>query len=185
MRQAHACNTSARQPALTCPQPPLCPLTMQGHLFAALRRTRLIPPDADISTLRYSRCGRTDKGVSALGQVVALQLRSNARAAAPAAAPAPASASASLTTGPDGATGGAGTLAVDGTPGAAPGQEGPGGMSVDGDAGAVAAAAGGAAGAAGESGAAEAGEPFPPPEQEIDYPRILNKVGGLHRHAPA
>lgn len=44
-------------------------LLLQGVLFPALRRVKLIPEDADISTLQYSRCGRTDKGVSALGQV--------------------------------------------------------------------------------------------------------------------
>lgn len=44
---------------------------MQAHLFAALRRVRLIPEEctAPLNSLRYSRCGRTDKGVSALGQV--------------------------------------------------------------------------------------------------------------------
>lgn len=42
---------------------------VQGELFKALVKTRLIAPDADISCLQYSRCGRTDKGVSALGQV--------------------------------------------------------------------------------------------------------------------
>lgn len=41
----------------------------QGLLFKALRQTKLIQEDADISSLNYSRCGRTDKGVSALGQV--------------------------------------------------------------------------------------------------------------------
>lgn len=44
---------------------------LQGHFFEALRRTRLIPEDADWHSLRYSRCGRTDKGVSALGQASA------------------------------------------------------------------------------------------------------------------
>ena len=55
----------------------------QGELFKALTKTRLIAPDAEISGLQYSRCGRTDKGVSALGQVVALMLRSNGRAEDP------------------------------------------------------------------------------------------------------
>lgn len=36
----------------------------QGHLFAALRQTRLIPAGASWQELRYSRGGRTDKGVS-------------------------------------------------------------------------------------------------------------------------
>ncbi len=40
-------------------------------MFAALRKVRLIPEAAavPISELSYSRCGRTDRGVSALGQV--------------------------------------------------------------------------------------------------------------------
>lgn len=54
-------------PSLCKPYNVLC---SQGALFSALRHTRLIPDHADIATLRYSRCGRTDKGVSALGQVV-------------------------------------------------------------------------------------------------------------------
>ena len=45
---------------------------MQGQLYAALRRTRLISEEAGWQELGYSRCGRTDKGVSALGQVSAL-----------------------------------------------------------------------------------------------------------------
>ncbi|KAG2446693.1 hypothetical protein HYH02_008259 [Chlamydomonas schloesseri] len=55
--------------------------TIEGVLFSALRKTKLMPEAAakPISELAYSRCGRTDRGVSALGQVVALQLRSSAR----------------------------------------------------------------------------------------------------------
>lgn len=59
---------------------------MESHLFSALTKLRLIEsrevgkssPLALTSwqTSGYSRCGRTDKGVSALGQVVALRLRS-------------------------------------------------------------------------------------------------------------
>jgi tRNA pseudouridine38/39 synthase len=41
----------------------------QAVLFSTLRRVKLIPEDAEISSLQYSRCGRTDRGVSALGQV--------------------------------------------------------------------------------------------------------------------
>jgi len=44
----------------------LFPLCSQHHLFAALQKTRLI---VDRDSSHYSRCGRTDKGVSALGQV--------------------------------------------------------------------------------------------------------------------
>ena len=42
---------------------------MQSQLYEALRRTKLTPEDAGWQELGYSRCGRTDKGVSALGQV--------------------------------------------------------------------------------------------------------------------
>lgn len=42
---------------------------VQGKLFPALRKVKLIPEDVEVSELEYSRCGRTDKGVSALGQV--------------------------------------------------------------------------------------------------------------------
>ncbi|KAK9822421.1 hypothetical protein WJX74_005182 [Apatococcus lobatus] len=53
--------------------------TIEGHLFSAMRQTKLIPHNADWQSLKYSRCGRTDKGVSALSQVLALQLRSSAK----------------------------------------------------------------------------------------------------------
>lgn len=48
----------------------------QSELFAALQKTCLI---TDRSTCKFSRCGRTDKGVSAMGQVVALHVRSRLR----------------------------------------------------------------------------------------------------------
>eukprot|EP00850_Spirogloea_muscicola_P014731 SM000107S14097 [mRNA] locus=s107:365180:370412:- [translate_table: standard] len=48
--------------------------TVEAELIAALRTTRLV--FGDWSNVQYSRCGRTDKGVSAMGQVVALYLRS-------------------------------------------------------------------------------------------------------------
>jgi len=47
--------------------------TIEFHLFQALKKTRLI---ACLEDSNYSRCGRTDKGVSALGQVVSLTVRS-------------------------------------------------------------------------------------------------------------
>eukprot|EP00897_Mesotaenium_endlicherianum_P000345 jgi/Mesen1/10310/ME000079S09731 len=50
--------------------------TVESEVFAALRRTRLLLA-ASPEEARYSRCGRTDKGVSARGQVIALHLRSN------------------------------------------------------------------------------------------------------------
>lgn len=52
---------------------------MQHHLFAALRKTRLIPESAAWTAVNYSRSGRTDKGVSAFGQVVALHVRSTVK----------------------------------------------------------------------------------------------------------
>lgn len=43
---------------------------LQEYLFEALRRTRLIGAESDRwEDCGYSRCGRTDKGVSAFGQV--------------------------------------------------------------------------------------------------------------------
>lgn len=59
--------------------------TIEGVLFPALRRVKLIPEEAqaEVASLAYSRCGRTDKGVSALGQVLALRLRSSALAGQP------------------------------------------------------------------------------------------------------
>ena len=57
--------------------------TIEEHLFAALRKTRLIKPDMTWKELQYSRGGRTDRGVSALGQVVALLLRSVSKVGEP------------------------------------------------------------------------------------------------------
>jgi tRNA U38,U39,U40 pseudouridine synthase TruA len=57
--------------------------TVETHLFAALHATRLIAPDATWSSCEYSRCGRTDKGVSALRQIVALRCRSRGEDVAP------------------------------------------------------------------------------------------------------
>uniref|UniRef100_A0A7S4F3J5 Pseudouridine synthase I TruA alpha/beta domain-containing protein n=1 Tax=Chrysotila carterae TaxID=13221 RepID=A0A7S4F3J5_CHRCT len=47
--------------------------TIEGRLFEALLKTRLI---VDPDKCSFSRGGRTDKGVSALGQVVGLRVRS-------------------------------------------------------------------------------------------------------------
>jgi hypothetical protein len=41
--------------------------TVEGHLFKALQRTCLVSDD--VRSANYSRCGRTDIGVSAFGQV--------------------------------------------------------------------------------------------------------------------
>ncbi|XP_034227800.1 tRNA pseudouridine(38/39) synthase isoform X4 [Prunus dulcis] len=48
--------------------------TIESEIFKALEKTRLLIGDKKES--HYSRCGRTDKGVSAVGQVIALYLRS-------------------------------------------------------------------------------------------------------------
>ena len=52
--------------------------TIEAELFAAMEKTRLVPEGVGWRELGYSRGGRTDKGVSAAGQVVALELRSKA-----------------------------------------------------------------------------------------------------------
>jgi tRNA pseudouridine38/39 synthase len=71
--------------------------TIEEMLWKALRKARLISPPTDESTdvawsyaersgkaldinwegCQYSKCGRTDKGVSAFGQVVGIRVRSN------------------------------------------------------------------------------------------------------------
>ncbi|CAG8635519.1 5418_t:CDS:1 [Dentiscutata erythropus] len=48
--------------------------TIEGHLHSALLRSRMI---SDPTNCNFSKCGRTDKGVSSLGQVIALDVRSN------------------------------------------------------------------------------------------------------------
>lgn len=50
--------------------------TIEGCLADALQRIKLIK---SYSTCNWSRAGRTDKGVSALGQVIALHVRSNVK----------------------------------------------------------------------------------------------------------
>ncbi len=47
--------------------------TVEEELFKALMKTKLIQSP---TTCNFSRCGRTDKGVSAMGQVIALNVRS-------------------------------------------------------------------------------------------------------------
>lgn len=71
--------------------------TIESELWRALATSRLIMP-ADMTAINffddaldYAKCGRTDKGVSAFGQVVSIRLRSNRpvpQAAATAGAPA-------------------------------------------------------------------------------------------------
>jgi tRNA pseudouridine38/39 synthase len=48
--------------------------TVEGAIFKALMTAKLIE---DPEKCNYSRCGRTDKGVSGLGQVIGLNVRSN------------------------------------------------------------------------------------------------------------
>ncbi|KAN0136879.1 Pseudouridine synthase [Lactarius tabidus] len=62
--------------------------TVEGVLFAALAKARLVDPDGGLEGCGWERCGRTDRGVSAAGQVVSLYVRSsNRRSSAPAKAP--------------------------------------------------------------------------------------------------
>lgn len=49
--------------------------TIEGHILAALHRTKLIP-SVEPNDCELSRCGRTDRGVSAMRQVISLRLRS-------------------------------------------------------------------------------------------------------------
>lgn len=52
--------------------------TVEGQLFLALKKTRLIDPEyARLGRVRFSRCGRTDRGVSSFGNVVAAFIRSS------------------------------------------------------------------------------------------------------------
>ncbi|KAJ7737905.1 pseudouridine synthase [Mycena maculata] len=50
--------------------------TVEGVLFEALAKARLIDPDAGLEGCGWERCGRTDRGVSAGGQVISLWVRS-------------------------------------------------------------------------------------------------------------
>ncbi|KAF8591759.1 tRNA pseudouridine synthase [Ramaria rubella] len=50
--------------------------TVEGVLFDALARTRLIDAEKGFEGCQWERCGRTDRGVSAAGQVISLWVRS-------------------------------------------------------------------------------------------------------------
>ena len=50
--------------------------SIERALFAALQKCQFITSGTQRDEVKYSRCGRTDKGVSAAGQVVALHLKS-------------------------------------------------------------------------------------------------------------
>ena len=64
--------------------------SIEEELWRALVKSCLIWPDApdkvDFAPWEYSKCGRTDRGVSAFGQVVGVRVRSNRPVAAAAAA---------------------------------------------------------------------------------------------------
>ena len=49
--------------------------TVENKIFDAMKKIFLIDPEGDMFKLRYTRCGRTDKGVSALGNVASLFVR--------------------------------------------------------------------------------------------------------------
>lgn len=49
--------------------------TVENKIFEAMKKIFLIDPEGDMFKLRYTRCGRTDKGVSALGNVCSLFVR--------------------------------------------------------------------------------------------------------------
>jgi len=51
--------------------------TVEAELLQALERTRLIEPGKGWEGCGFSRCGRTDRGVSGTGQVLSLWVRSN------------------------------------------------------------------------------------------------------------
>ncbi|KAK7055410.1 tRNA pseudouridine synthase [Favolaschia claudopus] len=50
--------------------------TVEGVIFDALGKAKLIDPDAGLEGCGWERCGRTDRGVSAGGQVISLWVRS-------------------------------------------------------------------------------------------------------------
>lgn len=51
--------------------------TVEWYLIQALKKVKLIDPEGNLDTWKFSRCGRTDRGVSALSQVVSLRVRTN------------------------------------------------------------------------------------------------------------
>lgn len=54
------------------------PRTVEQALFDALAKTKLVESARDVFKVAdYARCGRTDRGVSGLGQIVTLRARSN------------------------------------------------------------------------------------------------------------
>lgn len=51
--------------------------TVEGEIMAALKKARLVDMAESFQDVGFSRCGRTDRGVSSSGQVVSLWVRSN------------------------------------------------------------------------------------------------------------
>jgi tRNA pseudouridine38/39 synthase len=49
--------------------------TVEGSILEALKKVYLIDPEAPLFECQFARCGRTDKGVSALGNVCSLIVR--------------------------------------------------------------------------------------------------------------
>jgi tRNA U38,U39,U40 pseudouridine synthase TruA len=158
--------------------------TVESLLFAALRKTCLVEERAGSG---YTRCGRTDRGVSAAGQVISLRLRSRARRVdiegVPAFSDAGSCSAALADLGSTTAVAAAAAAAA--TAGAA-------GTSTS-----DAAAAAPSSSSSSPSppppeappshpkfhrlwrrgdGLANSGEPFPPPEEELDYSMILNSL---------
>ena len=60
--------------AIQAPSNNMTVTTVEGCLFDALKRLALVE---SIEDMNYSRCGRTDKGVSAACNILALKVRSN------------------------------------------------------------------------------------------------------------
>jgi len=52
--------------------------TVEEVLFQAFAKTRLVDPEKGFDGCGWERCGRTDRGVSAAGQVISLWVRSAA-----------------------------------------------------------------------------------------------------------
>ncbi|KAG5636996.1 hypothetical protein H0H81_006140 [Sphagnurus paluster] len=50
--------------------------TVEGVLFDAMVKARLVDPEAGFDGCGWEKCGRTDRGVSAAGQVISLWIRS-------------------------------------------------------------------------------------------------------------
>lgn len=50
--------------------------TVEGTILEAMNKCKLVPSMV-LQDYKFSRCGRTDKGVSAMNQVISLEVRSN------------------------------------------------------------------------------------------------------------